>query len=358
MDDLLSLAAPLLPLFWIASVEVIAASDHWKHVPSFVSRAAAWLVIVGCVAAQIWLGPVSRIVGWQPGGKAGPALSAVTVVDAPPLEQSFAATGKRQLVLAVDEQDATRFFRLLGSTESPVITVVRPGLSRDRRRWSSRPARRGSRRRCSCWADTRGIVVLKRCVDVDDLLAAASAGQADVAVLGLDAPGLDPTAVELLRRHEVRAVAVVPDGAAPRPRGCARHGSAADARRRVGPGLAARRGRCGRRAPASGRAASAEPSPALGSTAAAEPVAARAGVVVWGPGGAPGRTTAGGGAGGRAGAAAAADRAGGRRSVRRCRRPAARRPGRGVRTARAARLTADGELGERFGSVQRGSATT
>ena len=55
-------AAPLLPLFWIASVEVIAASDHWKHVPSIVSRAAAWLVIVGCVVAQIWLGPVSRIV--------------------------------------------------------------------------------------------------------------------------------------------------------------------------------------------------------------------------------------------------------------------------------------------------------
>jgi len=63
----------------------------------------------------------------QPGGKVGPALSAVTVVDAPPLEESFAATGKRQLVLAVEEQDATRFFRLLGSLESPVITVVRRG---------------------------------------------------------------------------------------------------------------------------------------------------------------------------------------------------------------------------------------
>jgi len=54
-------AAPLLPLFWIALVEVIAASDHWKHVPSVVSRASAWLVILGCVAAQIWLGPLARI---------------------------------------------------------------------------------------------------------------------------------------------------------------------------------------------------------------------------------------------------------------------------------------------------------
>ncbi|MBM7507261.1 MinD-like ATPase involved in chromosome partitioning or flagellar assembly [Nocardioides salarius] len=55
-----------------------------------------------------------------------------------------------------------------------------------------------------------GVVLLKRCVDVDDLLAAASAGQADAAVLGLDAHGLDSAAVDLLRRHRVRPVAVVP----------------------------------------------------------------------------------------------------------------------------------------------------
>jgi MinD-like ATPase involved in chromosome partitioning or flagellar assembly len=55
----------------------------------------------------------------------------------------------------------------------------------------------------------RDIVVLKRCVDVDDLLASATAGQADVAVLGLDAPGLDAAAVDHLRRYAVRPVAVV-----------------------------------------------------------------------------------------------------------------------------------------------------
>jgi uncharacterized membrane protein len=54
--------APLLPLFWIASVEAIAASDQWKPVPLFAPRVTAWLVIVGCVAAQIWLGPLSRII--------------------------------------------------------------------------------------------------------------------------------------------------------------------------------------------------------------------------------------------------------------------------------------------------------
>ena len=59
--------------------------------------------------------------------------------------------------------------------------------------------------------DTRGVVVLKRCVDVNDLLATASAGQADVAVLALDAHGFDAAAVGHLTRHQVRTVAVAPD---------------------------------------------------------------------------------------------------------------------------------------------------
>ncbi|MCF6376751.1 hypothetical protein L2K70_03965 [Nocardioides KLBMP 9356] len=53
-----------------------------------------------------------------------------------------------------------------------------------------------------------GVVVLKRCVDVDDLLAAVTSGQVDVAVVALDAPGLDPASVTHLRRHAVRPVAV------------------------------------------------------------------------------------------------------------------------------------------------------
>ena len=53
-----------------------------------------------------------------------------------------------------------------------------------------------------------GVVVLKRCVDVDDLLAAVTSGQADVAVVSLDAPGLDPGSIAHLRRHAVRPVAV------------------------------------------------------------------------------------------------------------------------------------------------------
>jgi MinD-like ATPase involved in chromosome partitioning or flagellar assembly len=53
-----------------------------------------------------------------------------------------------------------------------------------------------------------GVVVLKRCVDVDDLLASVTSGQADVAVVSLDAPGLDPASVAHLRRYAVRPVAV------------------------------------------------------------------------------------------------------------------------------------------------------
>lgn len=53
-----------------------------------------------------------------------------------------------------------------------------------------------------------GMVVLKRCVDVDELLATSSAGQADAAVVALEAPGLDPNAVEVLHRHQVRVVGV------------------------------------------------------------------------------------------------------------------------------------------------------
>ena len=54
----------------------------------------------------------------------GPALSGVTVSDAPPLSDSFSATGKRQLVLAMDEAEAARFFQLLATRESPQLTVV------------------------------------------------------------------------------------------------------------------------------------------------------------------------------------------------------------------------------------------
>jgi hypothetical protein len=43
------------------------------------------------------------------------------------LTETFGTTGKRQLVLAMGESEVRRFFRLLGSLEGPVVTVVRRG---------------------------------------------------------------------------------------------------------------------------------------------------------------------------------------------------------------------------------------
>ena len=63
--------APLLPLLWIASVEVIAAFDRWK-LPSLLPHIVPWLIIIACVVAQFWLGLVSGIVSinadWFEGG--------------------------------------------------------------------------------------------------------------------------------------------------------------------------------------------------------------------------------------------------------------------------------------------------
>src|SRR6266550_7710418 len=61
--------APLLPLFWIASVEAIAAFDRWK-LPAFLPRIVPWFIIVACAVAQfsILSGIVSRNADWFEGG--------------------------------------------------------------------------------------------------------------------------------------------------------------------------------------------------------------------------------------------------------------------------------------------------
>ncbi|MEZ0578635.1 CpaE family protein [Nocardioides sp. MH1] len=129
-----------------------------------------------------------------------------------------------------------------------------------------------------------GIVVLKRCVDVDDLLAAASAGQAQVAVLGAELAGLDAPVVDQLRTYGVRVVAVTAD---------------AD----VAPAHAHRIGIDGvvaaDRVDELPDAVLTEPRPALLAEPTGPPPPPSPGggagcgrvIAVWGPGGAPGRTT-------------------------------------------------------------------
>ncbi|GAA2155397.1 hypothetical protein GCM10009844_42420 [Nocardioides koreensis] len=200
-----------------------------------------------------------------------------------------------------------------------------------------------------------GIVVLKRCVDVDDLLAAATAGQAGVAVLGLDAPGLDLAATDHLRRHGVRPVAVVPGGA---PAEAARLRAS-----RIGIQVLVDETDLNS-LPAAVTSVEAEP-PAIVPAEVASvqdgepwlPPAVGPGgrvIAVWGPGGAPGRTTL--------AAGLAAELA--RRRVRTLLVDADPYGGAVAQQLgvldevsgllSAARLAASGQLAERFVSVQRG----
>jgi hypothetical protein len=56
-----------------------------------------------------------------------PALSGVTVVDAPPSDEAFGSDGTRMLVLGMSGVEARRFFRLLASTDDAALTVVGRG---------------------------------------------------------------------------------------------------------------------------------------------------------------------------------------------------------------------------------------
>jgi len=69
------------------------------------------------------------LLGPRPGGgRHGPELVAATVVDAPSIDATFGSTtGRRQLVLAVPEDDAAAFLAAVGRADQPRLTVVRKG---------------------------------------------------------------------------------------------------------------------------------------------------------------------------------------------------------------------------------------
>ncbi|KRF14307.1 AAA family ATPase [Nocardioides sp. Soil796] len=128
-----------------------------------------------------------------------------------------------------------------------------------------------------------GIVVLKRCVDVTDLMAAATTGEAGVAVLSLDVPGLDTAAVDHLRRHGIEPVAVLADPGREDLR---------DRLHRLGMTFAIGTSQMAHLPDAVLAAASADRQESV-PTRAGPSVGPGRGrtVVVWGPTGAPGRTT-------------------------------------------------------------------
>lgn len=124
-----------------------------------------------------------------------------------------------------------------------------------------------------------GMVVVRRCVDLADLLAVAASGQADVAVLSADLAGLDADAVRRLQAHEVRPLVV------------AEAGVDTERARRLGVLLVDGP----EEVPSAIETLLAAPAPAGVRESDPLPRGDRAGngdvVAVWGPGGAPGRTT-------------------------------------------------------------------
>lgn len=136
-----------------------------------------------------------------------------------------------------------------------------------------------------------GVVLLRRCMDVTDLLAHAAAGDARVAVVAAEAPGLDRDAVTRLRREGVEPLVVTsaghPDAVERLRRGGVRHVLA--------DGRIATIAEAIRLAAADG-GATIDPPPAREITSdpgvVADLTAGRGvTVAVWGPAGAPGRTT-------------------------------------------------------------------
>lgn len=135
--------------------------------------------------------------------------------------------------------------------------------------------------------EAAGVVVLRRCLDLPDLLAAATSGRAGVAVVAGDLPGVDADAVAQLHRHDVRTVALAPDQAL------------AERLTRLGVTTTVPCGRddgdvAARVVAAVGDAAAgrtpADPAP-VDVIAAPDRGAAGRLVAVWGPTGAPGRST-------------------------------------------------------------------
>ncbi|MFC6152590.1 AAA family ATPase [Nocardioides yefusunii] len=150
---------------------------------------------------------------------------------------------------------------------------------------------------------TPGLVVLKRCVDVDDLMASVTTGQWEVAVVAAEAPGLDGAVVRHLSAHGAGAVVILAAGSqdALRDRALASGAEAVVAETDMAELPALVRMVADRRARADD-AGTGVPGvlpgwdPATGRVDPLESVAQVAGfrgrtLAVWGPVGAPGRTT-------------------------------------------------------------------
>jgi MinD-like ATPase involved in chromosome partitioning or flagellar assembly len=151
----------------------------------------------------------------------------------------------------------------------------------------------------SALAGSGAVVIVRRCVDVVDLLAVAASGQGRVALVGARLRGLDPDAVDRLHASGVPVVAVVARGVRAEEERMRALGVdyvvPDDADPDVVAGVLVQAARAG----VDSDAGIADPSTSMpvlppgGDPGPADHIAAPAGsvIAVWGPTGAPGRTT-------------------------------------------------------------------
>jgi hypothetical protein len=100
------------------TVELPVAVEAEQVPPAVHAGSVVDVYLVGDLARGTAAGP-------DPGT---PVLSEATVVDAPSADGGFGgSTGRRQLVLAVPQADATAYFAAVAALESPLLTVVRRG---------------------------------------------------------------------------------------------------------------------------------------------------------------------------------------------------------------------------------------
>lgn len=104
-----------------------ADSDDVLQVPLAVDPQQVSPDVTTGSVVDVWVkdGISERAPADEPGSPvAAPALSGVTVLAAPAYDDTFAVSGTRQVVVAVDDERAAAFERLLAGLQDPVIRIL------------------------------------------------------------------------------------------------------------------------------------------------------------------------------------------------------------------------------------------
>ncbi len=103
-----------------------ATTDEVLQVPLAVDPQQVSPDVTTGSVVDVWVkdGIADRAPGDAAGPVSAPALSAVTVLAAPAYEDTFAVSGTRQVVVAVDDERAAAFEELLAGLQDPVIRIL------------------------------------------------------------------------------------------------------------------------------------------------------------------------------------------------------------------------------------------